>query len=59
MVIGLIQADLLGGNLEEKCTCRTVVMIPKRNDHFCGIGLVEVLWKNITGILNRCLTAAI
>ena len=37
-----------------------VVLIIKGDvKYFCGIRLVEVLWKATTGIINRRLTAAI
>ena len=35
------------------CACNTVLMIPKGGgNEFRGIGLVEVLWKAISGIIN-------
>ena len=41
------------------CAWHTAVLIPKWNGDFQGIRLVEVLWKTVMGILNRCLVAAI
>ena len=59
MVIGLIQANFLEDNLEVDCAWKTVVLIPKGNNNFCGIRLVEVLWKTMTRILNCRLKAVI
>ena len=59
MDIGLIQAAFREGDLAEECAWKTVVPIPKGNGNFRGIGLVEILWKTVTGILNRRLTATI
>ena len=39
--------------------CQTVILIPKQKGDFRGIGLVEVLWKAITILINRRITAAI
>ena len=40
------------------CACKTVVLVSKGGGKdFRGIGLVEVMWKDTTGILNRQLTA--
>ena len=38
---------------------KTVVLIPKGKGDFRGIGLVEVLWKTITSLLNLRIAAAI
>ena len=38
---------------------KTVVLIPKGYRYFHEIHFVDVLWKTVRGILNRCLTAAI
>ena len=46
-------------HLAEKCTWKTVFLIPKRTVDFLGIGLVEVLWKTVMGILNFHVTAVI
>ena len=58
-VIGLIRAAFREVRLTEECTCQTFVLILKRNGNFCGVGLVELLWNMVTGILNFRLTAAI
>ena len=59
MFIGLIQADFREGRLAKECAWKTVVLILKVNDDFHGIGLVELMWKTVTGILNFRLTAVI
>ena len=38
---------------------QVVVLIPKVGGEYRGIGLVEVIWKAVTVILNRRFTAAI
>ena len=56
----MIQAALHEGYLAEKCTWKTVVLIPKGNGKdFRRIGLVGVLWMIVTGILNFRLAVAI
>ena len=40
------------GRLPTECECKTVVIIPKRNRDSRGIGLVEVLWKALSGVIN-------
>ena len=57
MAVGLIQAAFRKGHLAEECACQTIIVIPKGNGDFCYIGLVEVLWKTVTGVLDRRLTA--
>ena len=54
----MIQAAFHEGHLTEECTWNTVVLILKGNGYFQGIGLVEVLWKTVMGIMNFHLTAA-
>ena len=58
-VVDLIHAVFREGHFAEECTWKTVVLIPKENNDFFRIGLVEVLWKKVMGILNFCLTKAI
>ena len=36
-----------------------VFLIPKRKGYYCGIGLIEVMWKVVAAILNRRLAASI
>ena len=58
-VIGMIQSAFCEGHLMEQCTWQTVVLVSKGNGDLCGIVLVEVMWKIVTGILNRHLMAVI
>ena len=59
-VITIIQADYRGGEPAEPCAWQTVVITPKGGGtNFRGIGLVEVLCKAISGIINRRLLSAI
>ena len=53
----LTQTAFWDGNLAEEATWKTVVLIPKGKGEFRGIGLVEVIWKLLTLILHRRLTA--
>ena len=36
-----------------------MVLLPKGEKDYCGIGLVEVMWKVVAEILNLRLTASI
>ena len=36
-----------------------VVLIPKGGKYYCGIGLVEVMWKVVEAVLNLLLMASI
>ena len=45
--------------MAEECTWQTVILIPKGKGDFPGIGLVQVLWKAVTILLNRRLTVLI
>ena len=57
-VVKIVQVVFWGGYLSEGCAWQMVT--PKWDcKDFCGIGLVEVLWKATTGIINRRLTEAI
>ena len=56
-VVELTQTAFRDGNLTEEATWQTVVLIPKGKGEFQGIGLVEVIWKLLTLILHRRLTA--
>ena len=40
------------GEIPIDCAWRMVVLTPKENGGFCGIGLVEVIWKEILGVAN-------
>ena len=52
-VVSIIQETFRGGELATLCAWKTVVVIPKgRGTNFRGLGLVGVLWKAISGIIN-------
>ena len=55
-VVALVQVDLRAGHLVEEFICQTIMIIPKGHSEFCGIGLVELLWKTVAGITNHRLT---
>ena len=59
MVVGLIQAEFCEGHLTKDCAWKTTVLISKGNGDFCGMRLVKLLWKTVTGILNCRLAATI
>ena len=59
-VIAIIQVDLRGGELTALCARKTVTMIPKGGGtKFREIGLVEILWKAISGIINHRIPSCI
>ena len=47
------------GKLAEEATFQVVVLILKYKKDYRGIGLVEVMWKVVTAILNLWITASI
>ena len=58
-LMDLIQTAFREGDLEEEATWQAVVLIPKGEKDYRGIGLAEVMWKVVAAILNRRLTASI
>ena len=58
-LVDLAQTEFWGGEMVEKATWQTVVLIPKGKKEYRGIGLVEVTWKVVAAILHRRLTTAI
>ena len=58
-VVELIQMALGEGRLAEEAMWQVVVLIPKGGKDYCGIGLVEVMWKVVAAILNLRITASI
>ena len=58
-VVELIQTEFQEGELSEENTWQAVVLIPKGEKYYRGIGLVEVMWKVVAVILNRCFTYSI
>ena len=52
-VVAIIHAAFREGELAAPCTWQMVVIIPQgRGTNFRGIGLVDLLWKIISGIIN-------
>ena len=58
-VVDLVQSSLREGKLAEEATWQVVVLIPKGEKDYRGIGLVEVMWKVVAAILNLRLTDSI
>ena len=58
-LVELTQTAFREGEMLEEATWQTVVLIPKGNKEYRGIGLVEVTWKVVAAILHRQLTTAI
>ena len=59
VVVDLIHIAFQEGMLAEDSMWQAVVLITKGEKDYRGIGLVEVMWKVVAGILNRRLTASI
>ena len=55
----LFQTAFREVELAEEATWQAVVLIPKGEKDYWGIGLVELMWKVVALILNRCFTASI
>ena len=55
----MVQTAFRDGVLAEEATWQAVVLIPKGKKDYRGIGLVEVVWKVVAAILNRCFTFSI
>ena len=51
-VVKILQAEFRYIRLPTECMCQTVVLIRKGNWWFIGIGIVEVLWKVLLGVIN-------
>ena len=45
--------------MTEEAIWQAVALIPKGEKDYCGIGLVEVMWKVVAAILNLRLIASI
>ena len=58
-VVDLVRAALWEGRLAEEATWQVVVLIPKGRGDYHGIGLVEVVRKVVSVILNLWITASI
>jgi hypothetical protein len=51
--------NLQTGNIPEEMTWSILVLIPKSSGGTCGIGLLEILWKVCSSIINNRLQEAI
>ena len=58
-VVALVRAYFGEGRLEEEAMWQEVVLILKGKGKYRVIGLVEVVWKVVAGILNCQLTVSI
>ena len=58
-VVELVQTAFRDVDLAEEATWQAVVLIPKWNKDYQGIGLVKVMWKVVAAILNRRFTSSI
>ena len=59
MVVELVQLEFRDGVLTEEAAWKELVLIPKERDEYCGISLVDMVWKAVAEILNRRCTASI
>ena len=59
MVVELVQTVFRDRVTEEEATCQAVFLMLKGGVNYHGIGLVEVLWKAVTAILNFHFAASI
>ena len=55
----IIQLEFDRGELALDCTCNTVILIPKGGGEYHLLGLVEVLWKVISIIIDRRMVGSI
>ena len=58
-MVELVQTAFREGELAEESTWQAVVLIPKGEKDYRGIGLVEVMWKVVAVILNCRFTSSI
>ena len=58
-VVDIPQTDFWYGRLHMECTWQVVVLIPKDNGEFKGIGIVKVLWNVLLGIINCSISATV
>ena len=50
--MNLVQTEFWEGCLAEEITWQNFILIPKGTGELLGIGLVDLLWKTVTFILN-------
>ena len=55
----IIQLEFDRGELALDCTCNTVILIPKGGGDYYLLGLVEVLWKVVSIIIERHMAESI
>ena len=58
-VVWLVQEPFRTGRLNQEALWSAVVLLPKGNGDFRGIGLIEALWKVIEKIIDRRLSDSI
>ena len=58
-VVDIIQVEFREVRIKEECTLQTVVLLPKGNGEFRGIGNLEVLRKALPGVANWRIRAAV
>ena len=58
-MVEILHTDFQYGRLLRDCTWHTVVIITKGKEYFRGFGLVEVLWKVLSGFINWHIGAAV
>ena len=58
-VVAILLAVFHNTTLAKEFTWHTCFLIPKGKGGLWGIGLVKVLWKAVSSLLNRRLTAVI
>ena len=58
-VVELLQLAFLYGVIVEEAAWQAVVLVLKEGGDYRGLGLVEVIWKAVAVILNRCFTSTI
>ena len=58
-VVDIIKYALKEGRINVDCEWKTVVLILKWNMKFRGIGIVEVIWKAVPGVVNFRIGAAV
>ena len=51
-VVDIIQTDLREGWIPVECEYQKIVLLPKGNGELCGIGIFEVIWKAVSGVVN-------
>ena len=59
MSVELTHTEFREGELAEEAAWKAVVLIPKGRGDYRGIGIVEVMWKAVTVILNCHFAASI